>query len=55
MNRVTRLQSNDTAAEGVLYMATELGDKRWKLVFSDWGAKRRHERVEAGRRAAAEQ
>ena len=33
MNRVTRLQSNDTAAEGVLYMAMELGDKRWKLVF----------------------
>ena len=54
MNRVTPLQSNDTAAEGVLYMAMELGDKRWKLVFSDWGAKRRHETVEAGRRAAAE-
>ncbi|MCA1605965.1 MAG: hypothetical protein LC775_10945 [Acidobacteria bacterium] len=34
MNRVT-LQSNDNAAEGVLYMAMELGDKRWKLVFSD--------------------
>ena len=32
MNRVT-LQSNDNAAEGVLYMAMELGDKRWKLVF----------------------
>ncbi len=28
MNRVT-LQSNDNAAEGVLYMAMELGDKRW--------------------------
>ena len=28
----------------------ELGDKRWKLVFSDGGAKRRHETVEAGRR-----
>ena len=47
--RVT-LQSNDNAAEGVLYMAMELGDKRWKLVFSDGGAKRRHETVEAGRR-----
>jgi hypothetical protein len=33
MNRVT-LQSNDNAAEGVLYMAMELGDKHWKLVFS---------------------
>ncbi len=32
MNRVTPLQSNDNAAEGVLYMAMELGDKRWKLV-----------------------
>jgi transposase len=31
-------------------MAMELGDKRWKLVFSDGGAKRRHETVEAGRR-----
>ena len=49
MNRVT-LQSNDNAAEGVLYMAMELGDKHWKLVFSDGGAKRRHETVEAGRR-----
>ena len=49
MNRVT-LQSNDNAAEGVLYMAMELGDKRWRLVFSDRGAKRRHETVEAGRR-----
>jgi hypothetical protein len=49
MNRVT-LQSNDNAAEGVLYMAMESGDKRWKLVFSDGGAKRRHETVEAGRR-----
>jgi len=48
MNRVP-LQSNDNAAEGVLYMAMELGDKRWKLVFSDGGAKRRHETVEAGR------
>jgi hypothetical protein len=28
MNRVT-LQSNDNAAEGVLYMAMELGDKHW--------------------------
>ena len=36
MNRVT-LQSNDNAAEGVLYMAMELGDKRWKLVFKRWG------------------
>jgi transposase len=49
MNRVT-LQSNDNAAEGVLYMAMELGDKRWKLVLSDGGAKRRHETVEAGHR-----
>ena len=32
MNRVT-LQSNDNAAEGVLYMAMELGDKRWKLKY----------------------
>jgi len=49
MNRVT-LQSNDNAAEGVLYMAMELSDKRWKLVFSDGGEKRRHETIETGRR-----
>ena len=49
MNRVT-LQSNDNTAERVLYMAMELSDKHWKLVFSDGGAKRRHETVEAGRR-----
>ncbi len=49
MNRVT-LQSNDNAAEGMLYIAMELGDKRWKLVFSDGGEKRRHETIEARRR-----
>ncbi len=38
MNRVI-LQSNDNAAEGVLYMAMELSDKCWKLVFSDGGEK----------------
>lgn len=49
MNRVT-LQSNDNAAERTLYMAIELSDKRWKLVFNDGGEKRRHETIEAGRR-----
>jgi len=49
MNRMT-LQSNDNAAEHVLYMAMELSDKRWKLMFSDGGEKRRHETIEAGRR-----
>jgi transposase len=49
MNRVT-LQSNDNAAEQVLYMAMELSDKCWKLVFSDGGEKRRHETMEAGHR-----
>ena len=49
MNRVT-LQSNDNAAERVLYMAMELSDKHWKLVFSDGGEKRRHETMEAGHR-----
>ena len=49
MNRVT-LQNNDNAAEGVLYMAMELSDKRWKLVFSDGSEKHRHEAIEAGRR-----
>jgi cation transport ATPase len=34
MNRAT-LQSNDNAAEGVLYMAMELDDKRWQLMFGD--------------------
>ena len=49
MNRVT-LQSNDNTAERVLYMAMELSDKHWKLVFSDGGEKRRHETMEAGHR-----
>ncbi len=44
------LQNNDNAAEGVLYMAMELSDKRWKLVFSDGSEKHRHEAIEAGRR-----
>ncbi|MDQ3566393.1 MAG: IS110 family transposase [Pseudomonadota bacterium] len=49
MNRVA-LQSKDNAVEGVLYMAMELSDKCWKLVFSDGGEKRRHETMEAGHR-----
>ena len=49
MNRVA-LQSNDNAVERVLYMAMELSDKQWKLVFSDGGEKRRHETMEAGHR-----
>lgn len=49
MNRVT-LQSNDNAVEQVLYIAMELSDKHWKLVFSDGGEKRRHETIEAGHR-----
>ncbi len=49
MNRVT-LQSNDNAVERRLYMAMELSNKQWKLVFSDGGEKRRHETIEAGHR-----
>ncbi|MGH7511178.1 MAG: IS110 family transposase [Gemmatimonadales bacterium] len=49
MNRVA-LQSEDNTAERVLYMAMELSDKHWKLVFSDGGEKRRHEAMEAGHR-----
>jgi transposase len=44
------LQSKDNAVEGKLYMAMELSDKCWKLVFSDGGEKRRHETMEAGHR-----
>ncbi len=39
MNRVA-LQSEYNAVERVLYMAMELSDKHWKLVFSDGGEKR---------------
>jgi transposase len=49
MNRVA-LQSKDNAGEQKLYMAMELSDKQWKLVFSDGGEKRRHETMEAGHR-----
>jgi transposase len=49
MNRVA-LQSKDNAGEQKLYMAMELSDKCWKLVFSDGGDKRRHETMEAGHR-----
>ncbi|MGH8590640.1 MAG: hypothetical protein ACREXX_15300 [Gammaproteobacteria bacterium] len=49
MNRVA-LQSEYNAAERVLYMAMELSDKHWKLVFSDGSEKRRHEAMEAGHR-----
>jgi transposase len=44
------LQSKDNAVERKLYMAMELSDKCWKLVFSDGGEKRRHEMMEAGHR-----
>jgi len=47
MNRVA-LQSKDNTVEQKLYMAMELSDKQWKLVFSDGGEKRRHETIEAG-------
>src|SRR5919106_534381 len=46
MNRAT-LKSEDNAVERVLYMAMELSNKRWKLVFGE-GEKRRHVTVEAG-------
>jgi transposase len=49
MNRVA-LQSKDNTVEQKLYMAMELSDKQWKLVFSDGGEKRRHETMEAGHR-----
>ena len=48
MNRAT-LKSEDNAVERVLYMAMELSNKRWKLVFGE-GEKQRHVTVEAGRR-----
>ncbi len=49
MNRVA-LQSEYNAVDRVLYMAMELSDKHWKLVFGDGGEKRRHETMEAGHR-----
>ena len=49
MNRVA-LQSKDNTVEQKLYMAMELSDKCWKLVFGGWGEKRRHETMEAGHR-----
>lgn len=41
------LEVNDSAVEQILYMALELGDKRWRVVFSD-GSKRRHITIAAG-------
>jgi hypothetical protein len=49
MKRVA-LQSKDNTVEQKLYMAMELSDKCWKLVFSDGSEKRWHETMEAGDR-----
>jgi transposase len=46
MNPAT-LEGKDNATEQTLYMAMELSNKTWRLVFGD-GAKRRHVTVEAG-------
>lgn len=46
---VTTLRVKDTVSERVLYMALELSNKRWQLVFGD-GVKRRHVTIEAGNR-----
>lgn len=42
----TTLHSHNYSTEPVLYMAMELGDKRWKLLFSN-GTKKRSKTVEA--------
>ena len=41
------LRVEDSAAEAVLYMATGLSNRRWKLVLGD-GRKPRQVRIEAG-------
>ena len=46
MNRATR-GSEVSAIGQVLYMALELSNKAWKVVFGD-GARRRHVKVDAG-------
>ncbi len=48
MNRAA-LKHDDNANERVLYIAMELSNKHWKLVFGD-GVKRRHVTIEAGHR-----
>ncbi len=48
MNAAT-LQSKDNAIVPILYMAMELSNKQWRLVFGD-GSKRRRVTVEAGYR-----
>jgi hypothetical protein len=48
MNAAT-LQAKDNAIAPRLYMAMELSNKSWKLVFGD-GVKRRRVTIEAGHR-----
>jgi transposase len=47
MKMTAILQSKDSAAEVVLYMALELSNKRWKLGFSN-GERQRQVSIEAG-------
>src|SRR5688572_15048425 len=46
------LQAKVNAAAGVLHMALELSDKKWKLALSAGGLKVSRSEVEAGDRAA---
>ena len=45
--KTTTQVSQDTATQGVLYMALELSNKTWRIALSD-GNKRRHISIDAG-------
>jgi len=47
MKRTQVIQENNSTREGILYMAMELSDKKWKLAFSD-GSKERLRNIDAG-------
>jgi transposase len=47
MKRTQVTQENNSTREGILYMAMELSDKKWKLAFSE-GSKERLRNIDAG-------
>jgi transposase len=47
MKRTQVIQENNSTREGILYMAMELSDKKWKLAFSE-GSKERLRNIDAG-------
>ena len=46
------LQEKVNAAQGVLYMALEMSDKKWKLALSAGGVKVSRPQIDAGDRMA---